>query len=239
MVNQFWSYFVGRSSDKGCGVMQMVKPFLERKTHKKVMFVFSEDAISQKKIEELFDKEVLESAFGGRNSTGFDYETYAKEMMEDDKKMAELLSSNSGCSQAFHSDHRPECPDGNGSGGGGASEADTPEGWPFYCLFQIEPLHISQSFQSFTSKLIGFVYIYVLLLPTHCKKRVWEGGEESHHTPCRRWGQQAPLRSPGGHGSTGNGRARGGFGSFILVKGRNTGETNPFPARSLGIETVV
>ena len=74
----------------------MVKPFLETKTHKKVKFVYSNDAVSQEKMEELFDLETLESSFGGRNSTGFNYETYAKQMMEDDKKMADFISSGCG-----------------------------------------------------------------------------------------------------------------------------------------------
>lgn len=74
----------------------MVRPFLETKTYQKVKFVYSNDAVSQKKMEELFDMDTLESSFGGRNSTGFNYETYAKQMMEDDKKMANFI--NSGCS---------------------------------------------------------------------------------------------------------------------------------------------
>ncbi|CAL5435461.1 phosphatidylinositol transfer protein 3-like [Camellia sinensis] len=73
----------------------MVKPFLEPKTYKKVKFVFS-DPQSQKVMEELFDMDQLESIFGGKNSIGFDYETYAERMKEEDKKMSDDISS--GCS---------------------------------------------------------------------------------------------------------------------------------------------
>lgn len=44
-------------------------------------------------MEELFDKETLESSFGGRNSTGFNSETFAKQMMEDDKKIDNFITS--------------------------------------------------------------------------------------------------------------------------------------------------
>ncbi|KAI7992600.1 CRAL-TRIO domain-containing protein C23B6.04c [Camellia lanceoleosa] len=73
----------------------MVKPFLEPKTYKKVKFVFS-DPQSRKVMEELFDMDQLESIFGGKNSIGFDYETYAERMKEEDKKMTDDISS--GCS---------------------------------------------------------------------------------------------------------------------------------------------
>ncbi|KAI6673609.1 hypothetical protein NL676_001515 [Syzygium grande] len=65
---------------------KMVKPFLETKTFKKVKFVYSDDPQSQKIMEELFDMDKLESAFGGKNPVGFNYETYAQLMREDDKK---------------------------------------------------------------------------------------------------------------------------------------------------------
>lgn len=69
--------------------LQLVKPFLEPKTYKKVKFVFRNDQQSRKIMEELFDMDKLESVFGGRNSIGFVYEDYAKRMMEEDKKMSD------------------------------------------------------------------------------------------------------------------------------------------------------
>ncbi|KAK9279675.1 hypothetical protein L1049_013355 [Liquidambar formosana] len=74
----------------------IVKPFLEPKTYKKVKFVYSDDPQSQKTMEEFFDMDKLESAFGGRNSVGFDYETYKERMKEDDRKMSDITYS--GCS---------------------------------------------------------------------------------------------------------------------------------------------
>ncbi|KAF7116613.1 hypothetical protein RHSIM_RhsimUnG0022800 [Rhododendron simsii] len=67
----------------------LVKPFLEPKTYKKVKFVFHNDQQSRKIMEELFDMDKLESVFGGRNSIGFVYEDYAKRMMEEDKKISD------------------------------------------------------------------------------------------------------------------------------------------------------
>nr|GME19683.1 random slug protein 5-like [Ipomoea batatas] len=71
----------------------MVKPFLERKTHKKVRFVYAENPESKKIMDELFEKEKLEMAFGGICSQGFDYKTHSQRMKEDDKKMMEFIKS--------------------------------------------------------------------------------------------------------------------------------------------------
>ncbi|KAF8024895.1 hypothetical protein BT93_F1903 [Corymbia citriodora subsp. variegata] len=65
----------------------VVKPFLEPKTYNKVKFVYA-DALNSKKImEDLFDMDQLESAFGGNDATGFDIGKYAERMREDDKRM--------------------------------------------------------------------------------------------------------------------------------------------------------
>ncbi|KAG8647976.1 phosphatidylinositol transfer protein 3 isoform X2 [Manihot esculenta] len=68
----------------------MVKPFIEPKTYKKVKFVYTNDLESLKIMEELFDMDKLDSAFGGRSSAGFDYEAYAQRMREEDKKISDL-----------------------------------------------------------------------------------------------------------------------------------------------------
>lgn len=65
----------------------VVKPFLEPKTRNKVKFVYSDDLNTKKIMEDLFDMNQLESAFGGNDNTGFDLNKYAERMKEDDKKM--------------------------------------------------------------------------------------------------------------------------------------------------------
>ncbi|CAN1188435.1 Phosphatidylinositol transfer protein 3 [Linum perenne] len=63
------------------------KVFLEPKTHNKVKFVYSDVPETMKIMEEYFDMERLESAFGGKDMAGFDIGEYAERMKEDDKKM--------------------------------------------------------------------------------------------------------------------------------------------------------
>ncbi|XP_031273036.1 phosphatidylinositol transfer protein 3-like [Pistacia vera] len=65
----------------------VVKPFLEAKTQNKVKFVYSDDPNSKKIVEELFDMDKLESAFGGNDNSGFNINKYAERMREDDKRM--------------------------------------------------------------------------------------------------------------------------------------------------------
>ncbi|KAK7321167.1 hypothetical protein VNO77_31519 [Canavalia gladiata] len=65
----------------------MVKPLLEPKTYNKVKFGYSDDQNTKKIMEELFDFDHLESAFGGNDDTGFDISKYAERMKEDDKKI--------------------------------------------------------------------------------------------------------------------------------------------------------
>ncbi|KAL5559041.1 hypothetical protein UlMin_035252 [Ulmus minor] len=65
----------------------VVKPFLEPKTQKKVKFVYSDDLNTKKIMEDHFDMDKLESAFGGNDDTGFDINKYAERMKEDDKRM--------------------------------------------------------------------------------------------------------------------------------------------------------
>lgn len=76
--------------------MQVVKPFLESKTYKKVKFVYSDVTESQKIMTEVFNMNVLETAFGGRNSVGFSLAEFSERMKEDDMKMQALLKSQEG-----------------------------------------------------------------------------------------------------------------------------------------------
>lgn len=74
---------------------KVVRPFLDNKTYKKVKFVYSDDIESQKIMTDVFDKEKLESAFGGCNPVVFDFNIYAERMKEEDKKMIAFLNSGS------------------------------------------------------------------------------------------------------------------------------------------------
>ncbi|XP_054799032.1 uncharacterized protein LOC129303625 [Prosopis cineraria] len=65
----------------------MVKSLLEPKTYNKVKFVYSDDQNTKKIVEDLFDKDRLECAFGGNDVRGFDINKYAERMKEDDQKM--------------------------------------------------------------------------------------------------------------------------------------------------------
>uniref|UniRef100_A0A7N1A2C7 CRAL-TRIO domain-containing protein n=1 Tax=Kalanchoe fedtschenkoi TaxID=63787 RepID=A0A7N1A2C7_KALFE len=65
----------------------MVKPFLEPKTYRKVKFVYPNDLNSKSIMEELFDMEQVESAFGGNDEEGFEISKYAERMRQDDLKI--------------------------------------------------------------------------------------------------------------------------------------------------------
>lgn len=67
--------------------LQVAKPFLETKTANKVKFVYSDDVNSKRIIEDLFDMDQLESAFGGNNNVVFNITKYAEMMKEDNKQM--------------------------------------------------------------------------------------------------------------------------------------------------------
>ncbi|XP_022768298.1 random slug protein 5-like isoform X2 [Durio zibethinus] len=68
----------------------VVKPFLEPRTRNKVKFVYSDDLNTKKIMEDLFDIEKLESAFGGNDDSGFNIVKYAERMREDDKRIPEF-----------------------------------------------------------------------------------------------------------------------------------------------------
>lgn len=68
-------------------LFQVAKPFLEAKTANKVKFGYADDANTNKMMNELFDMEVVESAFGGKDNADFDITKYAERMREDDKRV--------------------------------------------------------------------------------------------------------------------------------------------------------
>ncbi|KAK9748963.1 hypothetical protein RND81_02G093300 [Saponaria officinalis] len=69
---------------------RVVKPFLEPKTRNKVKFVYTDDPNSKKIMEELFNMDQLESAFGGKSTESFDIHKFAQRMKEDDNKKRSL-----------------------------------------------------------------------------------------------------------------------------------------------------
>ncbi|XP_027331612.1 phosphatidylinositol transfer protein 3-like isoform X2 [Abrus precatorius] len=64
----------------------MVKPFLESETYNRVKFGYSDDPNTKKIMEDLFNMDNLESAFGGNGGTGVDKIKYAERMKEEDNK---------------------------------------------------------------------------------------------------------------------------------------------------------
>lgn len=69
----------------------VVRPFLDPNTQKKVKFVYTKDEESQKLMESLFDVDKLECAFGGKSASKFNKDEYASRMKEDDSKPAMSL----------------------------------------------------------------------------------------------------------------------------------------------------
>uniref|UniRef100_A0A2K2AHT4 CRAL-TRIO domain-containing protein n=1 Tax=Populus trichocarpa TaxID=3694 RepID=A0A2K2AHT4_POPTR len=67
-------------------VLLVAKAFLEPKTYNKVKFVYAEEINTMKIMEDLFDMDHLEAAFGGKG-VDFDISEYAERMTEDDKRM--------------------------------------------------------------------------------------------------------------------------------------------------------
>ncbi|KAK3159123.1 hypothetical protein QOZ80_2AG0146010 [Eleusine coracana subsp. coracana] len=66
---------------------KVASPLLEKKTFNKVRFVYSDRPDTMKIIDDLFNMDELEAAFGGKNPTTFNINDYAVRMREDDKKM--------------------------------------------------------------------------------------------------------------------------------------------------------
>lgn len=81
---------------------KVVKYFLEPKTTNKVKFVHSDDPSTMKIMEEEFDVDKLESAFGGKDNVDFDINKYAERMREDDKRMQCLCERGNSACEALH-----------------------------------------------------------------------------------------------------------------------------------------
>lgn len=63
---------------------QVPKPLLEAKTGNKVKFVYSNNRSSTEIMNDLFDIEVMEAAFGGKDLADFDIAKHTERMQEDD-----------------------------------------------------------------------------------------------------------------------------------------------------------
>ncbi|PSS17410.1 Random slug protein [Actinidia chinensis var. chinensis] len=88
----------------------LVKPFLEPKTANKVKFVYADDPNTMKIMEDLFDLDQIESAFGGKDNEGFDVNKYAERMREDDKRMPSFWAR--GHASYGEAAHQPLLPTG-------------------------------------------------------------------------------------------------------------------------------
>ncbi|KAI5072045.1 hypothetical protein GOP47_0012151 [Adiantum capillus-veneris] len=75
------------------GFFNIVKPFLDPKTQKKVKFVYPNEEESVRLMETCFDTDKLESVFGGKSASRFDKDEYANKMREDDLKTASFWQS--------------------------------------------------------------------------------------------------------------------------------------------------
>lgn len=64
----------------------MAKAFLEPKTYNKAKCFYADEINTMKIMEDLFDMDHLEAAFGGKG-VDFDINEYAERMTEDDKRM--------------------------------------------------------------------------------------------------------------------------------------------------------
>lgn len=80
----------------------MVKVLLDPETCNKVKFVYSNDGNTKKIMEDLFDMDQLEQAFGGNDDTEFDTNKYAKRMRDDDNKMYSLWTQANSVSFVSH-----------------------------------------------------------------------------------------------------------------------------------------
>eukprot|EP00897_Mesotaenium_endlicherianum_P002800 jgi/Mesen1/2548/ME000162S01675 len=68
----------------------LIKPFMDPKTFRKVKFLYSSTANTHKLLDEHFDLDTLEQAFGGRSTWQYDHAAYGAMMREDDLKTAQL-----------------------------------------------------------------------------------------------------------------------------------------------------
>ncbi|KAK7311606.1 hypothetical protein RJT34_09859 [Clitoria ternatea] len=66
---------------------RMLKPLLEAEIYSKIKFGYAHDPNTKKIMQDLFDMDKLESAFGGNGDTGVDINKFAERMKEDESKI--------------------------------------------------------------------------------------------------------------------------------------------------------
>ncbi|XP_015638002.1 uncharacterized protein [Oryza sativa Japonica Group] len=70
---------------------KIIKHFLEAKMSEKVKFLYTNNPESHKIVSEMFDMDLLETAFGGRNSITIDIDNYAERMRRSDLARGVLI----------------------------------------------------------------------------------------------------------------------------------------------------
>lgn len=71
---------------------QLIQPFVDPVTHKKVRFVQGKSKECKLLMEETFDLEHLEEAFGGQSKGTFNFAAYTKMMEDDEQRIAQYWS---------------------------------------------------------------------------------------------------------------------------------------------------
>uniref|UniRef100_I1QKJ9 CRAL-TRIO domain-containing protein n=1 Tax=Oryza glaberrima TaxID=4538 RepID=I1QKJ9_ORYGL len=70
---------------------KIIKHFLEAKMSEKVKFLYTNNPENHKIVSEMFDMDLLETAFGGRNSITIDIDNYAERMRRSDLARGVLI----------------------------------------------------------------------------------------------------------------------------------------------------
>lgn len=73
----------------GIKKIQIMKPIIDPKTAKKIVFLNSKSKSSVELLESLFDLENLDASFGGRSTWTYEHANYSTMMTEDDLKTAQ------------------------------------------------------------------------------------------------------------------------------------------------------
>lgn len=78
------------SADRSsCESLQLIQPFVDPVTHKKVRFLQSKSKDCKALMEETFEMEYLEEAFGGQSKASYDFAAYTQMMEEDERRIAQ------------------------------------------------------------------------------------------------------------------------------------------------------
>jgi hypothetical protein len=81
-------------------LLQMINYFIEPELKEKVKFVYTNNSESQRIMADMFDLDKLESAFGGRNTSGIDIIEYSERMRRRDQVRGALTDANGNASSS-------------------------------------------------------------------------------------------------------------------------------------------